>query len=353
MSRLRSPAPKKILFFSVTLVFLVAAIWQLVISPASGDRLANRTLQVASNQIHATTDYNLAFDLVTSGTLGSVVAEFCSNDPLVASPCTVPAGMDISQANLVSQTGPGGFSISNASTVNRLILTRAPTAASPMTISFQMDNVVNPSATGTYYVRLFTYPTADGSGSYSDYGGIAFSITDMVAVTAIVPPFLTFCTGITIAGQDCANATGDYINFGELSSKKASSGSSQMLVATNAELGFAVTAGGTTLTSGNNVISPLSTGDISRPGVAQFGYNLRANSSPSGGSNPTGPGVSTPQSSYNIPNVYRFVNNETIVSHTGPEDVRTFTASYIVNVPSSQPSGIYVSTITYVCLANF
>lgn len=353
MSRLRSLASRRLIFALLAILLICSLIWYLIIAPASGARLGNRTLQVGSNQINATTDYQLSFDIVSPGTLGSIVAQFCANDPLPTSPCTPPTGMDISNANLVSQSGTSGFNISNTSTANNVLLTRTASLTPLTTISFHFDNVVNPSTSGSYYVRVFTYPTEDGTGPNSDYGGIAYNITDMVAVTAEVPPYLVFCTAIRIPGQDCATTIGDYIDFGELSSKKASFGSSQMLVATNAEQGYAISVGGTTLTSGNNIISPLSSGDVSRPGVAQFGFNLRANSSPSVGNNVSGPGTSTPKPEYNVVNSYRFINNDTLVSTTGPDDVRKYTSSYIVNVPASQPAGIYVSTVTYVCLANF
>ena len=353
MSHFRYLVSRQRFFLVAAFAFIFLIFWHFVLAPVSGDRLGNRVLQIGSNQIQATTDYNLSFDIVSPGTLGSIVAEFCSNDPLFTSPCTTPIGMDVSQANMVSQSGPGGFSVSGASTANTLILSRTPAVTPVTNVSFHFDNMVNPSNAGSYFVRVKTYSTADATGAASDYGGIAFAITELIAVTAEVPPYLAFCTGISITGLNCANASGDYIDFGELSSKKTSHGSSQMLVATNAEQGYAITAGGTTLTSGNNTIPPLFTGDISRPGVGQFGFNLTANTTPAEGNNPVGPGVSFPKPEYNQQNVFRFVNGETIVSNTVPEDVRQYTSSYIVNVPASQAAGVYVTTVTYVCLANF
>ena len=353
MSRFRSLASRQTLYLFFALAFVFGLMWHFVLAPVSGDRLGNRVLQIDSNQIQATTDYQLSFDIVSPGTLGSIVAQFCSNDPLFTSPCTTPIGMDVSQANLVSQSGPGGFSVSGSSTANTLVLTRPPAATPVTNVSFHFDNRTNPTNPGSYFVRVQTYASADATGPASDYGGIAFAITNLIAVTAEVPPYLAFCTGITITGLNCANASGDYIDFGELSSKKTSKGSSQMLVATNAEQGYAITASGTTLTSGNNTIPPLFTGDISRPGAGQFGFNLTTNTTPAVGSNPVGPGVSNPKPEYNQQNVFRFVNGETIVSNSVPDDVRQYTSSYIVNVPVSQAAGIYVTTVTYVCLANF
>jgi hypothetical protein len=124
-------------------------------------------------------------------------------------------------------------------------------------------------------------------------------------------------------------------------------------VATNAGDGYSVTVTGTTLTSGNNTIVSLTTNDVSRPGTAQFGFNLRANAAPSVGSNPSGPGVGAPSSNYNQPDSYRFADGDIIIANSVPDDVRLYTASYIANVPPTQAAGVYVSTLTYVCLAEF
>jgi hypothetical protein len=198
-----------------------------------------------------------------------------------------------------------------------------------------------------------TYASSDGSGNASDYGGIAFSIVNAITITAEVPPYLIFCTAITISTYDCASADGNYIDFGALSSSHASSGSSQFMVATNAGDGYAISVNGTTLTSGNNVITPLSNGDVSRPGTSQFGFNLVANSTPADGQAVNGPGTTQPVNDYAQANTYRFVPGDTLVSSDSTNEVRRFTSSYIVNVPVTQPAGVYVSTITYICLANF
>lgn len=321
--------------------------------PASGADIERQALQIGEGSPGKVTTYNLSFDTTTVATMGSVRVQFCSNSPLINRPCTVSVGFDVSQATLVSQTGPGGFSISPDTDANTLIMTRTPSSVSVGTIEFRLGNVTNPSDVGSYYARIYTYPTTDGSGPEGDAGGLAFAMTNEVTINAEVPPYLMFCTGLTITGLNCETATGDYIDFGELSTKKASRGSSQMLVATNAANGYSITGSGTTLTSGNNEITQLAGGDISRPGVGQFGFNLRSNSTPAGGNEPFGPGVGVPRPGYNQPNNFRFVNGESIAGSPAPDDKRQYTVSYLVNVPAVQPAGIYVTTITYVCLANF
>lgn len=335
-------------------VCAVLIIGQYFVSPAYGAVLGPRSLQLSDSRASAIASYLASLTLTTDGQLGSIRIQLCSDGPLLATPCTPPAGLDVSGATLAAadQSGQTGFTI-GTQTANMLLITRSPAAASADLVSYKFENIVNPIATGSYYARLQTYASNDGTGPATDYGGIAFSINTNLSITATVPPYLTFCTGITISGLDCANARGDTVNFGELLSSRAKVGSSQMLVATNAAEGFSITMQGTTLTSGNNVITAMSVNDASRSGVGQFGMNLRTNTSPPNGNEPTGPGISVPEANYNQPNSYRFVSGDTLVTRPGPEDVRQFTSSYLANVPKTQAAGLYVTTLTYVCLANF
>ncbi len=313
-----------------------------------------RSLYMSTNEVSATAEYLFSFYPNVSSNIGSIEFQFCSNDPLPGTPCTPPAGFDASAANLIDQTGSTGFSISNISTSNRIVISRTPTfTLAGNQVTYHFNNIVNPSSSGAYYVRLQAFATTNATGPASDYGGIAFNITNLLTVTATVPPFLTFCTGVTITGLNCANANGNYINFGELSSKSTKSGSSQMLAATNAQDGYNVTVLGSTLVSGTNSINPLAANDVSRPGTSQFGMNLSSNSAPAVGSNPIGPGVSGVVNGYNQSNFYRFNSGETIITYPKPNDVQQYTASYIVNVPNNQAAGVYVSTLTYICLATF
>jgi len=338
----------------VVLGLFVLGSWQLFFAPASGAQLGNRQLQISNSYASGNAIYALSFDLSSAGNLGSIEVEFCSNDPISGNPCTAPNGLDLSGVTLSDQTGQTGFSIDSASTKNRLILNRPVALAAPVgPVSYTFTNAINPSAPGSYFVRVQTFVTTDASGSASDYGGIAYAINTNLSISAEVPPYIIFCTAVSIPGMSCANADGDYINFGELSSTRPSRGSSQMLTATNARDGYSITVAGTTLTSGNNVINRLAVSDVSRPGTPQFGLNLRANASPSGGLDPAGPGVAAPTAAYDTPNFFRFTSNEVVATAIAPDDLRLYTASYLVNVPAGQAPGVYASTITYICLANF
>ena len=353
---LRHLKPKELFNKHLRWVFtaiLVAALFGASLPRSSADVLGTREIVLASSVIGAITQYNLNFVLPSSSTYGSLDIEICSNDPFPGRPCTVPVGLNVSSAVLSAQSGPSGFVIKPGATSNHLVLTRVPAVAPAGPASYTFQQVTNPSSPGSYFVRLQTFASSDATGSRIYEGGAVFATTNSISVTATVAPYLIFCTGITIPNLNCANATGDYIDFGELSSKRTSKGTSQMLAATNAQSGYNVTIQGTTMTSGANEIAAMASPDVSRPGTSQFGMNLTVNSTPAVGGPPAGPGTVSPVANYSVANTYRFVNGETLATTNAPDDVRVFTASYIANVPPSQAPGIYVTTITYICLATF
>jgi hypothetical protein len=332
---------------------LLVAAWPLLFGHTYANKLGDRVIKISDSRTSASATYNVSFITATPGTLGSIDIQFCSNDPFPNTSCTAPPGFDTSSAILDDQDGATGFSISNNSTANDIILSRTPAAAAgSIIVHYDFKGVINPSTPGTFYARLQTFASNDATGPALDSGGIALAINQQLSVSAEVPPYIIFCTGVSIPSYNCATAKGNYVDFGDLSSNYTSYGTSKMLIATNAKDGYGITAAGTTMTSGNNIISQLG-GDVSRPGVSQFGLNLRDNSTPNVGTNPQGSGSGTPTASYNQPNLYRFHSGDRIASVSHADYYRRYTASYIVNVSSGQPPGIYVATITYIALGSF
>lgn len=338
-------------------VFVMAAVLIVGLRPlvfrTQAAQLPNRSVILTNSAPSGISSYVFSFDLASSSDIGSIQFQFCANTPIIGMVCDVPAGFDASAAVLTAQSGELGFTIKPGTDPNVLILTRTATAPTPGPVQYDFDNIVNPSTAGSYYVRIQTFQTEDVSGPNTDYGGLAFAITTSVQVKTIVPPFLLFCSGVTISGTDCSTASGNYINFGELSSNVAKTGSTQMVVATNAKDGYTVQMNGTTMLAGNKTIPALVADDVSRPGTSQFGVNLRRNADPSVGANPSGPGSGTATADYAIANRYRFVSGEHIASAPAPDLYRKYTVTYLVNVAKDQPPGIYASTITYICLASF
>jgi hypothetical protein len=106
------------------------------------------------------------------------------------------------------------------------------------------------------------------------------------------------------------------------------------------------------MTSGTNQINAIMPLGTSQTGFSQFGLNLRANLSPPVGADMSG-GSGSVTPNYNNPNFFRYNDGEVVASAIGPTEIALFTVSYIVNVNTVQPAGVYNTTITYVCTAGF
>lgn len=338
----------------LVLIITATFLYNLFTINVYGSPLTVRYLQVSSNIVSATNvNYNLGFDITSVSNLGSIDIQFCANDPLLQDPCVAPTGFDDSNAVLAGQTGQTGFSILTPTMANQIILTRPSSADVTGPVSYTFTNISNPSTEGSYFVRLQTFSSIDGSGSPVDYGGIAADTLNNLSINAEVPPFLYFCSAIVISNLNCTSASGSYVNFGNFSPNQTAYGSSDLLVGTNGKNGYQITVEGTGLLSGNNVIPSIQSSDVSRPGTSQFGINLVSNVSPIVGQDPLGPGIGLPTNNYNKNNFYYFNSGDVIASSNQPENYRQYTVSYVVNVSNTQPAGVYVSTINYICTANF
>lgn len=340
----------KIVLCSLTAALLVGA-WPVL--PVNAAYMGSHSLRMSTAAAGArNATYTVSYTIATPGTLGSMSILFCSNSTLLQDPCIAPYGFNATNATPQTSSGITDFSMSSSSTMNDIILSRIPSSVGAISGSIEFSGFINPTNAGSYFVRIITYPTNDASGPPTDNGGIAFDVLPDVTVTSTVPPFLTFCTGMTITGFDCSSANGYFADLGPLRSDATETAHTQIVVATNGGNGYTITSSGTTLTSGNNII-PAAQGASSTIGTSQFGLNLRANTNPSGGSDPIGPGTAAATSGYNVPNLYRFNNGDIIASATQAQDYKKFTASYIVNVAKSQAPGVYATTVTFICLANF
>ncbi|HSX17314.1 MAG TPA: hypothetical protein VLH86_04395 [Patescibacteria group bacterium] len=319
----------------------------------AGD-LIDRSL-TASDSFAGTPEvtYSPLFTIATTGTVGSVAIMFCANTPLLDQPCDPPPGLDATSTSITGQGGMTGFSIFGGSTANVIILTRPPAAANAGDTAFyEFNKIHNPNNPGPLFARFLTFASSDGSGPPTDGGGMALYINNSVDINAEVPPYLTFCLGENITSLDCSTATEPFTDMGSFSPNLTSAAQHQIIVATNAPDGYSMWALGSSMTSGSDVITPMS-GGTSVKGTSQFGINLRANSTPNVGQDATGPGFAAVTAGYNQQNHFRFNSGDMLATAPVPDDFRKYTISYIVNIPAGQPGGVYSTTLTYVCLANF
>lgn len=347
----RATTKKCSLILFLALVLCSAAVITPVLTLAAP--LDSRSLRLENIDPGAVTTHTFTFTHGTTGTpVGSVMFEYCTS-PLMQITCVTPSGMDATSATLSNQTGEIGYSVLSTQ-ANQIILTRNP-AALPTSnpSSYTFENVSNPTGQfQTFYVRITTYENIDATGTAIDFSAVANATVGKIFISSKVPPYLKFCVGISLS-DDCSSADESVVDLGTLSPTEASSGESQMIAATNAEFGVAIAVYGTTMTSGNNTIPALALPTLSAPGNAQFGMNLRDNSDPNVGQEPTGAGIANPTAQYNIPNRYVFDSGSVVATSPNVTDTRKFTSSYIVNISPSQPPGVYTSTLTYICTATF
>ena len=314
--------------------------------------LQNRSLDLQNAQPSEVTNYSFDFTFGDSDPVGSITFEVCNNYLFPGTVCEPPDGFSFSSASLVDQSGEIGFSVDNTTADNELLLYRDSEAITNYESSYNIGDVINPQETGSYYVKISTYGSNDGTGAAINEAILVFSINRDLVISTEVPPFLKFCVAVNISGFNCATAQGNLLNLGELTPNNTTTATSQMLIATNAGSGYSITVTGTTMTSGNNTISSINN-QSSSPGTSQFGVNLRQNTVPNVGRDPEGPGTASPTNDYSASNTYSFNSNDTVASSSDPDNYRKFTKSYIVNIAEDQPPGVYTTTVNYIALANF
>ncbi len=338
--------------FLIALIFILSLSMAYIRSVQAADypKLSTRSLTIGDVTPGAITDYRLSWQYPAATTIGSVRLLMCTNGE-IDDVCVSPNG-DMSSAILTSQSGITGFSI-NSQSANEILLTRGPAAASTVQSTYDFSTVTNPTGLPQkFFIRILTYPSGDGTGVFNHASSVVNTTTRPIVITTEVPPILFFCAGISI-DLWCENVIGNQIDYGDLSAINGDYGISQFGVATNAPGGYAVTINGNTMTSGTRIIPELNTPTAFTTGTPQFGLNLRANTLPAAGQDPNGLGISTASTGYDTPDVYQFNDGDVVATAVTGTLFDIFTATYIVNVPANQASGVYNTTIAYICTAAF
>jgi len=207
------------------------------------------------------------------------------------------------------------------------------------------NRVVNQSA-----AQNATDATIDVVAGASDSGSLAVEIIadDSVSVSATVDPSITFSIsdvsigfGPLDASQECwANGTPPS------SCDSTSESAHNMLIATNAASGWAITYNGATLTSGGNTISVADiNGDADgTPGTEQFAIGVATD------------GNSTVATDYDqVSNNFRFIasTTTTLISETVPTLTETIGTYYLANIAATTEPGTYTTSITYIATGTF
>jgi hypothetical protein len=314
------------------------------------------------------------FTLPTTGNVGSIQFKYCTTAADTGSnTCITPTGLDTTSATLFSQSGASSFTITNTTNGAPYITRTAASISGPQVVSYQLNSVTNPTAVNgqTFFVRITSYSAAALGGSAVDAGTVAAATNRSIDLTGTMPESLVFCAGATVLNTlgvpDCSTVTTGAVAFSQLfSPTDTATATSQMAASTNAGVGYVITVNGPTLTSGANQILALTTPTATGHGISQFGLNLKLNTVatstvaigaevavPSNGTNYRGQAAA----GYGTVDSFKFVAGDAVANSAsggaGGSDAQIFTASYIVNVPGSQPAGTYTTTLTYICTPTF
>jgi hypothetical protein len=338
---------------------LLVAVAALPAVKANAASLTSRSLLLSNSAPSpATSSYTFGFTVAQSTTIKSVNVDICDTASGSCTPAGtgVPAGLTSTSAAVgtISGIGSGGAWTGTFTTNGRLRIANGSNTGSPTTVSIQITNITNPTASNTtYYARITTYSDAAWTTPI-DTGTVATSTATPIQLSAQVDETLTFCTGTSgITSSSCSGATGSSVNLGTLTPSTTGSGTSQIGISTNASSGYNITVNGTTLTSGSNTITALAAQATSSQGNSQFGLNLRDNATPNVGTDPQGSGTATPTANYNTVDQYRFVTADQVASKASADNFRLYTVTYIANINGAQPAGAYTSTMTYIATATF
>lgn len=344
---------RRLLFVTVILAVVVAGFWPARIADAGG-KLLQKRLEISAPYVSESVSHRISFVTATSSAVGSIKLEYCSNSAIYDAFCQQPLGMDVSGVSLDNQVGVTGLSVDPATSANLIILTGSGAVVPSSTVvELDLSNIVSPSsANRTFYVRISTHNSLDGSGVEIDEGGAAFVTAGQLNVSGYVPPYIRLCLGLTVAIR-CESENGEIIDFGNLTPQTTAFGSAQFSVATNVTSGYTVSILGPSLTSGNIVLPRLSTFSLSQAGQNQFGLNLAANTLPPVGQNADGFGTGYVTNGYDTPDYYKYSPGETIAKSNLPTDYNRFTTSIVANISEDQPPGYYSTTLEFLALAIF
>lgn len=372
----------------LTLVAVSLAQAALPVNYASAAQITVRSLQLQAgasgdggSMPGGTVNHLFTFTLPTSTAIGSLLFQYCTTAADVgASTCIAPTGIDVSTATLGASTGVTGLTKQAGAPANSFYLTRAPggttTPAANTVVTVLMNGVENPTDPNkTFFVRINSFLSMDASGTAIDRGTVAASTANQLQLSGVMPESLVFCTGETVGVNattsipDCSTAIDSSIEFNQLfSSTDTATATSQMAASTNAGSGYVITVNGPTLTSGSNTIAPMATPGASARATPQFGMNLRANTNAVATNFPGTSADPAPLANasnfrgealtgYNTVDTFKFNSSDPVAASTnggaGGTDAQIFTASYIANVPGSQPAGTYSTTLTYICTPTY
>ena len=333
----------------IVMVGLVLLPWlTLDPTPALAATLTTGSVALSTPAISAT---GVTYTLTFSGV--SLSAIKCINVRLTDTigSNSKPAGMTITSALLSATSNfiptPASWTATPNNATGNIPITfssgETPASASSRTIV--LTGITNGSTKNIgYFVEVNTFNNTDCATAPVDINGQAtYAFSQGAVLSGSVTPSLVF----TVDATACA--------LGILSTGSTKSCSHTMTAGSNSSTGYTISyIATTTLTSGANTIAAIgATAATSATNTNQFGLNLKQNTTPSVGLNPSG-GTGAAFGQYAIADSFAFTTaGDEVASTSTGSTTTTYTDSYIANVSAATLPGVYTTTITYNVTANY
>ena len=259
-------------------------------------QVQSRSIQMSSSTPSASgVSYLVSFTPATTGAQ-SLVLDFCSDSAIIGATCGQVSGNipDVSSASFSAGTGTANWSLGTHANGVVKLTKNTGSALGTSAITFTLTGITNPTTTGTFYARVYTYDCTDygahvGGGACSatgtaysaansigsdiDYGGFALSTAAAINISATVMETITFCVAKTIGGQGCTSlGVAPALNLGH--------GSPKVLDSTLVDKDFVTTQISTNATHGAVVAmkdtSSAACAGLSRDGGTTCGIPAKA-----------------------------------------------------------------------------
>ena len=238
------------------------------LSSANAGTITTVKLTLGDPRPSTSTTDTFTFTPPTATTVKSVKFLYCDSAINTCTPGTagsngIPAGIDTTTAGSPTVSGlgsAGSWTTDSLPSQGQVIISNSTNAGSPSAASVALPTITNPSATGTFWVRMSTYDTASAGGTQLDSVTIAVTTVAGVLISATVNPSLTFTVAglgnaATVKGTitteaagagACATSTSTAVSFPTNMATNTNYTCGQSLTTTtNAQNGYSVTLRGT------------------------------------------------------------------------------------------------------------
>lgn len=251
--------------------------------------------------------------------------------------------------------GPSGatWGIATSSASSITLTSGTGTSSAGNCVRFRLGANAATGGPGTSFITNgsagVTTATIAVAGTFTDTGTLFVPIisNDQVSITATVDPSISFSISTNSLGFGSLTSANARFATSDTLGTSTETSAHNLIVGTNSTSGYGLYVSGGTLTSGVNTITPIgSTAASSTVSSAQFGLRISA----SGGS-----GAALAPYSFTTSYAYGASTStqSQIASAGAPSANTTYTAYYVANIPSQQPSGAYSTTLTYTAVGSF